>query len=64
MANIILTAEEDCGKCICKPYIGSDEKNYWFNTKTNVLYTTNCSKSHPKKAKGIFQIGKQIIDQS
>lgn len=63
MKVIILKPGLAC-KCSCRQYNGDDGKKYWYNSRLNIIYSTDCHKSNPIKTIGIFKIDNKIIKQS
>ena len=59
---IILTPGRIC-KCSCREYKGNDNKKYWYNYRTNIVYTTDCHHKNPLVATGEFSIDNKIIKQ-
>lgn len=63
MKIIKLTISKLC-KCPCREYKGNDNNIYWYNSKTKIVYSTDCHNENPKKAIGKFIINNETIIQS
>lgn len=63
MTTIKLTPGPTC-KCSCRQYNGSDNKKYWYDTRKEEVYSTDCHQRNPTKAIGKFEINRVIINQS
>jgi len=62
MKIIILKPGPTC-KCSCRQYNGNDNKKYWYNSRLNIIYSTDCHKNNPIKAIGTFKIDNKTIIQ-
>lgn len=62
-SNIIKLIEGHKCKCPCNIYKGSDNKNYWYNSREKIIYSTDCHKPNPKVAIGNFSINNSLIKQ-
>lgn len=63
MKTIKLIPGRAC-KCSCRQYNGNDGNKYWYNSRLDVVYLTDCHKNNPIKAIGKFEINNKIIIQN